>query len=85
MHMHTKNSDGQNDVEKIVEMLVQEQVNFFSITDHDSIKSCIEMKKILLPQNMIYVPGVEFSSVLNHIKCHILGYGIDYRNNDGVL
>lgn len=82
MHIHTKNSDGQYGVRKIVKMLIEEQIDIFSITDHDNIKSCIEMEKILLPRNMIYVPGVEFSSVLNHIKCHILGYGIDYTNND---
>lgn len=81
MHIHTNNSDGELTVEQLVERIIRTQINMFSITDHDDIRSCELMKKIILPENIKYIPGIEFSSYLEEYNCHILGYNIDYNNN----
>ncbi len=80
LHIHTKNSDGEFETKKIIKMLKKEKIKLFSITDHDDIKSCTEMEQITLQNDMKYIPGIEFSSIMGDIKCHILGYNIDYKN-----
>ena len=80
MHIHTINSDGELTVEQLLEKIIKKQIEIFSITDHDNINACIEMEKIKIPKNMIYIPGIELSAELKNINCHILGYNIDYRN-----
>lgn len=82
LHIHTSNSDGEFKTEKILDMLMKKGVNTFSITDHDNINSCKEMEKIILPKNIKYIPGVEFSSKTEKLNIHILGYNIDYNNQD---
>lgn len=80
MHIHTNNSDGQYTTNEIIKMLKQNNINFFSITDHDNINSYKELENILLPPNMRYINGIEFSSINDIYNCHILGYNIDYKN-----
>lgn len=79
MHIHTKYSDGQYTVEEIVKMLLELNIDVFSITDHDNVESCKEIEKIKL-QHMKYIRGVEFSSKIGIYNCHILGYNFDYNN-----
>lgn len=80
MHIHTNNSDGEYSIIKIIDMLKKQNIDLFSITDHDNINSCIELETIKLPNNMKYINGIEFSSINNIYNCHILGYNIDYKN-----
>lgn len=82
LHIHTNNSDGEYSTKEIIEMLKQKNIEIFSITDHDNINSCIELENIDLPKSMIYIPGIEFSSINEIYNCHILGYNIDYKNNN---
>ena len=80
MHIHTNNSDGQYSTIEIIDMLIKKRINLFSITDHDNINSYKELENIILPPNMRYIKGIEFSSINNRYNCHILGYDIDYKN-----
>lgn len=80
MHIHTNNSDGDYSTLEIIKMLKQQNIEFFSITDHDNINSYIELENIKLPDNMKYITGIEFSSINSIYNCHILGYNIDYKN-----
>jgi hypothetical protein len=38
------------------------------------------MENIVLPNQMKYITGVEFSAINNTYDCHILGYNFDYKN-----
>lgn len=80
LHIHTSNSDGTYTTNEIIETLKKLKIKLFSITDHDDITSCKEMEEIFLPEDMIYIPGIEFSAMHNNYNCHILGYNIDYKN-----
>ena len=81
MHIHTNNSDGSYSTEEIVEMLRTLKAEMFSITDHDSVDACKEIEKLDIG-DMIYIPGIELSSKNGMYDCHILGYYIDYNNED---
>lgn len=82
MHIHTNNSDGTYSTFEIIRMLKKLRIKLFSITDHDNITSCEEIKHILLPEDMIYIPGIELSATYNDYNCHILGYDINCKNKD---
>lgn len=82
LHIHTNNSDGTYTTQQIIEELKKAKIRLFSITDHDDVTSCREMEEIFLPENMIYIPGIEFSALHNGYNCHILGYNIDYKNKE---
>lgn len=81
MHIHTNNSDGQYTVEEIIVKAIINKINVISVTDHDNVKSCEKVERILLPKGFIYIPGVELSAIAaSKYYCHILGYNIDYRS-----
>lgn len=82
MHIHTNNSDGTYSTSGIIRILKAKKIQLFSITDHDNITSCKDIEEILLPEGMIYIPGIELSATYKDYNCHILGYSIDHKNED---
>lgn len=83
LHIHTLNSDGQFSPQKIVDLAYDNDTNFISVTDHDSINGINQFKENL-KIGMLGVNGVEFSSYIvvdnKKIKLHILGYCFDENN-----
>lgn len=76
MHIHTNYSDGEHSIWEIVELIQNNNIGTFSITDHDSICSCMEIKKYL-PDYLEFYNGVEISSEYQKMGMHILGYDFD--------
>lgn len=79
MHIHSINSDGEYEVCDLVNMIRKVGVNIFSITDHDCTQSVGDISSLDL-NDLVYIPGVEISSIYKGIKMHILGYG--FKLND---
>lgn len=83
LHIHTKFSDGTDSIEELVEKVINKGIKYFSITDHDNIGGVSYLLNDnylmeLLDKNEIkFINGVEFSSIINGNKVHILGY--DYN------
>lgn len=73
LHIHSHLSDGDYSVLELVSMIKDKNIELFSITDHDNVKSIEILRNI---NDIKYIPGVEMSSVMNNVKMHILGYGI---------
>lgn len=82
LHIHSIYSDGEKTVLELIKDLEKNKIELFSITDHDCLDACYELKRTQLPKGMHYVAGVELSSVMNGINCHILGYHIDPYQED---
>ncbi len=86
LHIHSKFSDGQFDIKQLVELSRANGVGLISITDHDDIRSSLELKNNSDIKETEYVNGVELSSFikLNNriIRLHILGYGYDEGNEE---
>lgn len=78
MHIHTTFSDGNDDLEKILEHT--KNYDLFSVTDHNNIMS----SKLVKADN--YVTGVELSispldlGILSNVELHLLAY--NYNPND---
>ena len=75
--MHTTASDGTDNAEEIIARVKDAGISTFSVTDHDSINSCVAIKKLLKKGDPEFISGVEFSCVDSEGKYHILGYGFD--------
>lgn len=78
-HMHSIYSDGSDTLEELLEKLKASGIQSFSLTDHDTIEGCKRMLE-LVPEDMDFITGIEFSCYSNGGKCHILGYGCDPEN-----
>ncbi len=76
LHMHSIASDGTDDAHKLLANLQAAGIKIFSVTDHDTIDGVVEMETIV-PEDMTFIRGIEFSCITAAGKCHILGYGYD--------
>lgn len=83
MHMHSIYSDGQFEPSKLIELAKNNNVETISITDHDDIRSALEINS-MNNLNINYINGVELSSITKigerNQVLHILGYGYDINN-----
>ena len=80
LHIHTKFSDGTDGIEAIISKVIDKGLHTFAITDHDTIDgvcALLENKNYMAQLeelNIKFVTGIEFSSILDGNKIHLLGY-----------
>ena len=77
LHMHSTVSDGTDSPAKLLETVAEAGIGLFSLTDHDGIAGCAEIRELLAPGDPVFLTGVEFSCRDEEGKYHILGYGYD--------
>ncbi len=77
LHMHTCVSDGTDTPKELLLRVKKAGIELFSVTDHDAVKACAEIKKLLKKGDPAFVSGVEFSCKDEEGKYHILGYAFD--------
>lgn len=82
LHIHSTVSDGTYDVEDIVKEALAKDIGLISLTDHDDIANVERMKKVARNNNILFLPGVEISSMLNGNLIHVLAYGTDNKNEE---
>lgn len=81
LHIHTDYSDGDLSPSQIIEEVRKNNINTFSITDHDTLKGVQEIYN-QIPYDLTFIPGVELSSKISGGRLHILGYNIDPFNKE---
>jgi predicted metal-dependent phosphoesterase TrpH len=90
LHIHSKSSDGAFTVENIVKEAKRRNIEFMSITDHDSIGCQLVAMDLAGKAGIRYVSGVELNVTFSHPKYHagkyvsldFLGYQFDSENKD---
>ncbi|MBR6126359.1 PHP domain-containing protein [bacterium] len=82
LHLHTSNSDGSDTAKELVSKIIEEGIDIFSVTDHDTTEGALETSKIV-PKDKKFILGVELTCKTDDVKCHILGYGYN-PNDDGL-
>jgi predicted metal-dependent phosphoesterase TrpH len=83
LHVHSTASDGKFTPEEIVRKAAALGITYLSLTDHDSvdgIASAVKAAGAFPPLTVI--PGVEVSTDVTEGEIHILGYFIDYHNQE---
>lgn len=83
LHIHSSYSDGALKPEEIISLAKKRNVKCISITDHNTIASQYVTKEPL--EDLIIVPGIEFSTKFKEYEIHILGYYIDIENRDLIM
>lgn len=88
LHMHTVFSDGTDNIDELVKNIISSDIKVFSITDHDTINGVKfllnnqYLLSLLKSKGIKFITGVEFSSVIEGDKIHLLGYNYDVNDYD---
>lgn len=81
LHMHSSFSDGAFTPAELVTLAAQRDVAVIAIADHDSVAGVDEAVAAGLAAGMDVIPAVELSVQFEGWKdVHLLGYGIDVRD-----
>ena len=81
LHMHTTYSDGTESCETVLKKCQEKNLNYISITDHNTARAYEELEKMdfsSLFKGQV-IPGIELNTKALNIPIEILGYGIDYK------
>lgn len=81
LHMHTKYSDGTDDEIEILKKAQEKNLEYISITDHNTCEVYDKLKNIDI--NKYYkgkiIPGIELNTKVLNVPIEILGYNIDVK------
>lgn len=83
LHLHTTASDGRLEPSKLVSLAARVGLDVIAVTDHDSVGGvapAIAAAKAY--PSLTVIPGVELSADVPRGEVHVLGYFIDYRDNN---
>lgn len=80
LHCHSHFSDGSASYNQILNLLTNENIKHFSITDHDFYGG--ELNAFFLHKNLNYYKGIEISAkdYKTNKKVHLLGYGFNHQH-----
>lgn len=79
MHIHTTASDGQYTPSEIAGKAAALKLEFFAITDHDTVAGIAEGRAAAQELRIRMIPGIEIST-FDTEEIHMLGYQIDEKN-----
>lgn len=77
LHIHSTYSDGNTDFDELVEQAEKKNMKYIAITDHNCV---LGHKNTKYKDSAILIKGVEFDCIYKMSLLHILGYGIDIKN-----
>ena len=77
-HIHTRNSDGYDDIDAIVSACVKKNITHMVATDHDTFRGYEEIREKTASAGIITVKSIEISAAdkASGKKVHLLGYNI---------
>ncbi len=84
LHIHSSASDGTDNPKEILEKVIQKNIEYFSICDHDVIdgsKKMLELSKSNdFNKKVNFIPGLELTTQFQDKEYHILFYSYDIDN-----
>lgn len=84
LHMHSVCSDGRYLPKDIVKMAKNNNLDYFSLTDHDTLSGIDEALAEATKLGINFIPGIELSTEHNKESIHVLGFfrKSDYKNSE---
>ena len=83
LHLHTTASDGRLEPAEIVRLAVKVGLDVIAITDHDTIAGIAPALAIAKDfPSLTVIPGVEINTDVPRGEVHVLGYFIDYTDQE---
>lgn len=87
LHMHTIHSDGTENCATILKKCEEKNLDYISITDHNTVNAYFELEKIDIKSHFSgkIICGIELNTKILNVPIEILGYGIDYNKIASML
>ena len=82
LHLHTTHSDGSFSAAEVVRLAHQAKVTTLAITDHDTVSGIPEAIATGAELGVDIIPGVEISSRVGDNELHILGYFLNWQDQE---
>lgn len=83
LHIHTICSDGTLSPKEVVDKAKEKGISVIAIADHDTVEAYTpELLGYAKEQGIKLIPVVEISTKMGKNGLHILGYNIDFSNDD---
>ena len=83
LHLHTLASDGRLTPTELVQLVAKNGLKTISITDHDSTEGLAEAYEAVKEfPDLRIIPGIEMSADIPGDEVHVLGYFLDYHNEE---
>lgn len=80
LHTHTLASDGSFTPTELVTLARSCGVGLLALTDHDVVSGCAEAARACEREGIVFVPGIEVSSLWNGKTIHVVGLGVRYTD-----
>ncbi|MFW5985205.1 MAG: PHP domain-containing protein [Halanaerobiaceae bacterium] len=82
LHVHSTFSDGSLSPKELVDLSNKQGLKTIGLTDHDTVDGLKQGIKYGKKHDIEVIPGIEFSTFRNQEEIHILGYYIDYEDQN---
>ena len=83
LHLHTLASDGRLSPTELIQLVVKQGLKTISITDHDSTEGLEEAYEAAKEfPDLRIIPGIEMSADVPGDEVHVLGYFLDYHDEE---
>ena len=82
LHVHTSCSDGTDTPAQLVQEAIRRGVSVLAIVDHDTTEAIAEASAEARGLDLEIIPGIELTAQHENQEIHILGYFLNYRNNE---
>ena len=83
LHLHTLASDGRLTPTELIQMVVKNGLKIISVTDHDSTEGLAEAYEAAKEfPDLRIIPGIEMSADIPGDEVHVLGYFLDYHDEE---
>ena len=82
LHNHTTESDASITCRELVDLMLDDHVDAFALTDHNTISGHVKIEK-LLKENLLpvqFIPGMEYTTYYGHILCLNLREYVPWEN-----
>ncbi len=83
LHLHTLASDGRLTPTELIQMVAENGLKTISVTDHDSTEGLAEAYEAAKEfPDLRIIPGIEMSADIPGDEVHVLGYFLDYHDEE---
>jgi len=82
LHTHTTASDGKCSPTENVRLAEDRGLKAIAITDHDTVSGIQEALDVAQNLQVEVIPGIEVSTSIEGREIHVLGYFIDFQNEE---
>ncbi len=82
IHTHTNYSDGFYSPEGLIKLAKKKGIHTLSVVDHDTVDGLEEAIYYGEKLGVEVIPGIEISTDIDNKEVHLLGYFIDFKNEE---